>query len=436
MLGMKKWLRENRFVTDSLLMMICITIVNVGNYLYNLILGRWLGPAAFSDLSLIITLMLLVTFITVTFQLTTAKFVAEQRSAAGVASIRTDLSRAAWWLGMGVALIFLVGASASQTFFQTASALPFVILGIGLPIYFVQGVERGVLQGQTDFWALSLSYLAEMGVRLGVGLGLVWLGWGVNGAVWGVSCSFVAAWAVSLWYLRHNAGQKSESLSAEQREALILFAWPVIITNIGQILINNSDLLLVKRFFGAEEAGWYAAVALVGRIVFFATWSVTTTVFPQVAQRQARGEATEPLLWRSLGIVATLSIILVGICFFFPQQLITLLFGREYLAISHLLWLYALATAFYASANVFVTYALALHRTKPVYLAMVAGVTQVIVLWRWHHSLYQIVLIQVFLMVTLSLTLVILWLVERFADRGQQPRSEQSFGRIEKISSF
>ncbi len=42
-------------LSGSLIMLISTTIVNAGNYLYNLILGRWLGPADFSDLSLIVT---------------------------------------------------------------------------------------------------------------------------------------------------------------------------------------------------------------------------------------------------------------------------------------------------------------------------------------------------------------------------------------------
>ena len=51
-----------------------MTIVNAGNYIYNLILGRWLGPTLFADVSLIITLLLVVTFITAPLQMTTARY--------------------------------------------------------------------------------------------------------------------------------------------------------------------------------------------------------------------------------------------------------------------------------------------------------------------------------------------------------------------------
>ena len=77
----------------------------------------------------------------------------------------------------------------------------------------------------------------------------------------------------------------------------------MLVAQLGQILINNSDVLIVRHFFPAEAAGYYAALALTGRIVFFATWSVVTAMFPIVAQRHRRGEAHRSLLFVSLGVV-------------------------------------------------------------------------------------------------------------------------------------
>ena len=51
-----------------------VLLVNGGNYLYNLILGRLLGPEAFADAALLVTLLLVLSFLGMTFQLATAKF--------------------------------------------------------------------------------------------------------------------------------------------------------------------------------------------------------------------------------------------------------------------------------------------------------------------------------------------------------------------------
>jgi len=43
--------------------MITILFVNAGNYLYNLLLGRILGPAQFADAAILITLLLVLSFV-------------------------------------------------------------------------------------------------------------------------------------------------------------------------------------------------------------------------------------------------------------------------------------------------------------------------------------------------------------------------------------
>ena len=39
-----------------------------------------------------------------------------------------------------------------------------------------------------------------------------------------------------------------------------------------QIIINNSDILLVKHYFDMLDAGLYASLALIGRVVYFVAW--------------------------------------------------------------------------------------------------------------------------------------------------------------------
>lgn len=395
-------------LTGGALLFASMTLVNAGNYIFNLILGRWLGPAAFADLSLIVTLMLMITFVTVTFQLTAARFAAihtadddfEQLS-----SVRSWQLRIAWGLGLFLMLVLGGGALFWKEFFHSASAWPFVILAVGLPVYFAQGVDRGVLQGQTRFGRLAVSYQAEMWVRLGFAILFVSIGWSVSGAVVGISLSFLAAWLISL-DARGNL-PKPTALSQEDKNAIMLFAWPVIVAHVSQILINNSDILIVKRFFEAEEAGLYAALALIGRIVFFATWSVVTVLFPVVAQKHKKGEEHRHLLYVSLIMVLFVSGSILGATLLVPELIISILFGSAYLSVAPLLWLYALATTVYALSNVIITYRLSTGDGMGSAIAVVGGLAQVALLWLFHGSLQQIVMVQIGLMGGMFVVLMI-----------------------------
>ena len=415
-------------LSGSLIMLVSTTVVNAGNYLYNLILGRWLGPADFSDLSLIVTLMLMVTFVTVTLQMTAAKFAAAYSADGDTAlnvALRRWLGRWSWGLGLGLGLLMAAGAPLWQSFFRTSSPWPFVILGVGIPIYFAQGVDRGVLQGEIKFNQLALSYQAEMWARLAVGLILVALGFSVGGATVGITLSFVATWVVARAALsRSQATEASKEIEENQsslafpdaqRKAVTAFAWPVIVANVSQILINNSDILIVKRFFAPEEAGHYAALALIGRIVFFATWSVVVTLFPIVAQRHQKGEPHRQLLWAGLGMVAVASAVIVAFTVFIPEWIVNILFGEAYLSIAPLLWLYAIATTLYSLANVVINYRLSADSQFGTYLAVIGGLAQVIGLWLFHASLRQVVIAQIIIMSGLLIALIVWdsWLAVR-----------------------
>jgi hypothetical protein len=140
---------------------------------------------------------------------------------------------------------------------------------------------------------------------------------------------------------------------------------------------------------------------MIGRIVFFATWSFVTVLFPIVARKQAQGEPHRHLLWLGLGLVAAVSAAIVGGTLLVPTLAVRLLFGSAYAGIAPLLWLYALATALYALANVVISYRLSAGDGFGSALAVCAGVAQVAGLWLFHADLRQVVLVQAWLMLAL-----------------------------------
>ncbi len=202
---------------------------------------------------------------------------------------------------------------------------------------------------------------------------------------------------------------------------MVAFAVPVVASLVGQILINNSDVLVVKHFFPREEAGHYAALALIGRIVFFATWSFAAVMFPIVAQKEQRQEPHRHLLWASMGLVLAVSATILVVTIVASEQVVRLLFGVAYLSIADLLWLYAVATTLYALANAVVNYELSAGHGTGSWFALVAGVIQVSALWVIHGSLRTVVLVQILIMALLLVGLL-LW----SELRSRQPRPAAS----------
>ena len=61
-----------------------------------------------------------------------------------------------------------------------------------------------------------------------------------------------------------------------------------IVFFVGQVIISNIDILMVKHFFRPDVAGLYAAIALVGRLLYFGAWSIVSAMFPVSAESKEK----------------------------------------------------------------------------------------------------------------------------------------------------
>ncbi|WP_299768484.1 sugar isomerase [uncultured Dokdonia sp.] len=392
MLALTKQLK--RRITPEQFFMISVFLVNGGNYIYNLVLGRVLGPKAFSDAAILITLLLVLSFIAMTFQLAVAKFTVIFESAVLHRFIKMCYTYAvsfALVLGMGVIWF----AKDLQTIFQTESHSMFVIFGTAIPVYFIMSVRRGELQGSKDFINLSITYQLEMCTRLALTFLLISI-FQINSSVAvaiGIGISFLAG----VFPLKKKQGDTYPriQLSAKDKKAILNFFILTGCYELTQIICNNSDILLVKHYFPAQEAGLYASLALIGRVVYFVTWMFVMLLLPTVVEKKKKGENTKPVLVKYTGYIIVLASAIVAFTFLFPAFSVQLLFGEAYTSIASLLGWYALATSFFAVSNIFAYYFLSLDHYIPILIAALMGILQIVLIVFFHNDLFQVVLMQV-----------------------------------------
>ena len=119
------------------------------------------------------------------------------------------------------------------------------------------------------------------------------------------------------------------------------------------MLINNCDIVLVKHFFAAQEAGLYAAVAMVGRVIFAFSSAVVNSTFPLVAGTRNEERKDLRVIATSLILVfGSGSILALGLCIT-PARIWTSLFGSGFAiagkySLPDLLALYAFTTVVYS----------------------------------------------------------------------------------------
>lgn len=387
----------NKRLSPEQFFMLSVMMVNAGNYFYNLLLGRLLGPEGFSDAAILVTFLLVISFAAMTFQLTVAKFtvVFEKEK---ISNFLILLKKHGIGVGFLTGTIIVLMSSELQSVFNTRSSEMFTIFGIGVPLYFLMSINRGYYQGSKKFYRLSMTYQSEMLSRLGLTILFLYL-LDINSSIIiaiGILISFVFG-LIPFKSIGADAGNRI-GLDKKDMKIILGFISITAFYEFTQIIINNSDILLVKHYFMAHDAGLYASLSLIGRVVYFVAWMFVMLLLPKVVQRKKDGEETYSVLLKYVGYVSLLAASIVLATYLMPNLIIQLMFGEAYLDMAPLLWKYAIATSVFAISNVFVYYFLSLDNYLPVVLSGIFGLCQIALIVVFHDTLEQVVNMQIITM--------------------------------------
>lgn len=376
--------------------MLAATIIAGGlNYLANAAVGRLLGPADYSIYASMLSLTLVLGAVTAIIQTVTTNYIARLRAAGRTEDVGAILSymlrRLLPWGAFGVALMWLLGYPLADLL-QLPSAVPVWVMGtvmlpiVALPV--IQGGARGL-----ERYSVFGSILIGMSLlRLGIGVGLVMIGWGAVGAVASLPLSNLGALALGLVWLVDVFRSRNREFRPE-RSNVLTYTLYVAVGMTAFTVLTNMDVVIVKSNFIPAEAGLYSAVATTGKIALYLPAAVATLLLPKVAIRNANGESTTLLLYKSLGVVGGLCGAVALVFFLFASPVVRLLFGAPYLSQARLLGPYGLAMTLYALCNIWLAYYLALQQRHYSYALLGVAIVQAILLSASSSNLFEAVAI-------------------------------------------
>ena len=403
---------QGRIVSGSLTLLIGSAMVSLLNLFYNVGVARLLGPIAFGEAAAVYTLLMLLSCITLSFQLVCAKFVAKNQTPGGKAAVYLGLRRRAWAMGIAIAALLILASGPITAYLNLRSSTLVILLAVGTAFYIPLGVRRGGMQGIYAFRRLAGNYIIEGVVKLGGAILLIQLGLGVEGAIAAVTASEVAA------YVFGHPGRELEARAEAELPASFGEGIQAIVFFVGQVVINNVDIILVKHFFAAEAAGLYAAAALVGRVVYMSSWSVVSAMFPISAgirtdERQERDVLLTPLM-----IVLLITGGFTLGLWLFPNLVWRAVFGPGFIHqnlsfYSSLLVLYAAATGVYSLSVVIITYEMSRKIANSAWVQLAFAGAVVAGILTFHSTLRQVVLVQLIALGLLLLTVCLPFLRSR-----------------------
>ncbi len=348
-----------------------------------------LRPGDYGSVFAVVTLITFIGLPATAFSLLMAQETSRGRASGHQAASATLLrrgNRALMLVGVALACLIALGSSVSARFLNVPVEL-LLAASVGIPFGLALPLLLGEFQGEQRFVAFSLLMIGQAGAKLicAIVLGLVF---GPFGVIAGVSLATIAVYLVALRLLRRKLAIRP-NLPWWRPAARYLAV--VLPSTLSLAVLLSADVIIVKHFFQAHPAGEYAAVAAVGRAIFWGATAVATVLFPKVVFRTTQGRSGLPLVSASLVLIAFGGI--MGLTLFWATSgwLLTAFAGGAYRGGAVYLPWYALGMAMLGGVAVLVaTYQ---SRGRPGFLAVLLPLTilEPVLLLTFHDSLIQVV---------------------------------------------
>ncbi len=348
-----------------------------------------LSPADYGGLFAVVTLITFVGLPSTAFTLLMARATSRDRASGqnAASSVLLRQGNRALMLGgfalagvMGIVAVPLGGFLNFSPWLLIAAALGFPF-GLALPLFL------GELQGEQRFAALSLLVVGQAALKLvgAVGLGAFL---GPVGIVLGISLATGAIYVSARWILRRKLALKACLPWWRASASYLAVIIPSTLV-LGALL--STDVLIVKHYFGSRAAGEYAAVAALGRAIFWGASGVATVVFPKLVFRDTQGSSGSHLVTGSLVLVAVGG--LVGLLFLSAESrwLLTAFAGGAYVdAAGYLPW-YALGMTMLGAVAVLIAWFQSQGHSNFLAVLVPLALVEPALLITMHRTLLQVV---------------------------------------------
>ena len=359
-----KNLKKDELVKGGIVLFVMINISNFLNYVYQVSMVRMLGAAKYGVFAVLMSVVYVFTVPNEAIQTALSRITSRFNPKKEFGKMKFIFYKAlkkSMKISLICFVLFIPIAIFLAYFLPGITFLQLIFTGIVLLGVFSIPVTRGILQGRKKFKGLGWNMIIEAIVKVGLAIGLVFIGLGVYGAISAVILSIFVSFIISLFFIKEIIKSKKKKTKTDDMAA---YSKPILWAIFVIIIMMSLDIILAKRFFPAELAGKYAIVSMLGKIIFFGTYAVGKAMFPIASESYEKGEDSSQVFKRSMKFVVGLSLLALIVYLFFPKLILRILFGPGYSDVSDIVFIVGLAFSFLSISNIAILYCLSINKIK------------------------------------------------------------------------
>lgn len=389
---------KNPLMSGSILLFIGFLSGNFFNFLFNVYMSRTLSVADYGTLASLVSIILL-------FALAAEALTPTVVSFAGSYFAKKEIGKvvALFWKLNAFFVIFslivlgflVVFAESIGHFFKISNTSLLFIVGVIVFFTSVITLNRGILMGRLSFRYISFLNIFPSMLRLLSGISLVMWGLGVTGGLVAFLVAYASYYLLSFIPLKFIFQIKTKETVVSLGK-ILAYAAPSAMAMLGLTLFITTDMLLVKHFYSSKEAGIYAGMSLLGKIIYFFSAPISTVLFPLVVQRHARNEKHNHLFFIAMSLVAVSSLSITFFYYIFPEfSILLLLKQKDYLSVAPIIWVFGIFMVTYSLLWLTTNYYLSMKKTKIFIPILIGAVFQAIALWFYHDTFLTVIFISI-----------------------------------------
>ncbi len=222
--------------------------------------------------------------------------------------------------------------------FHDANLTPILrIFAIGVPFSVLSSNLLSATVGFQDMrYNVYVQYILQEPLKLAAIIILLALGLGVLGATWGWVLAIIVMSFISFYFLEKKVfpifETKVKAVSVDKE--LFCFSFPLLFAGIAGLVMGWTDTLMLGYFSSSADVGIYNAALPTAQLIRAFPGALGVIFFPVISELYARNKIDD--LRRTYSVVTKWMLSLIFPTFLlvvlFPEQIIKILFGAEYVA--------------------------------------------------------------------------------------------------------
>ncbi len=384
---------DGEFIKPTMIMFITTVGAGACDYIYQIAMGRSLGVESYSELTALLSILMMVSIPPMAIQIVLARYIARLKT-------EGRDGEASWMVRRAFAIVLIVALVCAaavmlmipliEYYLAISSFEVICILSCAVALRVVLPAGMGVAQGVEEYWSLGLQQMMGAVVKVVSAVALVLLGFQVGGAL----CAVLLGSLVSVLIALVPSHQVWKSPPVRlTKEGVWMYAVPSMIGVLAIGVMTNVDILAARIYLDNYEAGLFSAASMLSKVVLFLPSAISAVMLPKLAKAMAKGTSKRDVTIKSFGLAILLCSSAALAFFFIPDDILGLFYGEQYVDAADTLKIMGFAMMFYSLANLFNTYAMGAERYLIIWILGVFTIIQVILIGLFTTTADQLAMI-------------------------------------------